>query len=85
MSAVAGMFVWLDLTAWLGEATWEAEWELFEKVAYEGHVVLTPGRDCHAKEPGYFRLCFASLPVESLKIGVARMEKVLDRIKNSSS
>lgn len=75
--ATAGMFVWLDLKAWLKDQTWEAEWELFSKMAEEALVVLTPGKDCHAEEPGYFRLCFACMPREALTVAVERMERFL--------
>jgi 1-aminocyclopropane-1-carboxylate synthase len=75
--AQAGMFVWIDLRRWLPEPTWEGEWTLFSQLANEAHVVLTPGKDCHAEEPGFFRCCFAAMPAECLPVAVDRMAQVL--------
>ncbi len=86
VEAEAGMFVWLDLRAWLprcgsgtdggsggdGDAAWEAERALWRRVC-AARVILTPGRDCHAAAPGFFRLCFAWMPAEALPVAVARI------------
>ena len=37
------------------------------------------GKDCHAAEPGYFRMCYAAAPVEGALAGVARIRSVLKR------
>jgi 1-aminocyclopropane-1-carboxylate synthase len=68
------MFVWLDLRAHLGPAAeWEAERRLWRRLHDRCRVLLTPGEDCHAREPGFFRLCFAWMPPEALGVCVARM------------
>ena len=36
------------------------------------------GKDCHAPEPGYFRICYAAAPVEALLIGIARMRSHIE-------
>jgi 1-aminocyclopropane-1-carboxylate synthase len=73
--AVAGMFVWIDLSAYLPENTWEGEAKLWERVCDECKVILTPGSSCHAKDPGFFRLCFAWVPKDALVDAVDRIEK----------
>lgn len=75
--AQAGMFVWIDLREWLPEATWEGEKTLWERICDECKVILTPGESCHAREPGYFRLCFAWMPKESLEEAISRIKSKL--------
>lgn len=75
--AAAGMFVWIDLSAYLPEDTWEGEAKLWERVCEKCKVILTPGSACHAAAPGFFRLCFAWVPKEALVDAVDRIEKEL--------
>ena len=77
--AVAGMFVWIDLSAHLPENTWEGEAKLWERVCDDCKVILTPGSSCHAAAPGFFRLCFAWVPKEALVDAVVRIEKEFAR------
>jgi 1-aminocyclopropane-1-carboxylate synthase len=70
---VAGMFVWVDLRRWLRGEGWPAEAALWETLCDDCKVILTPGRACHAAEPGFFRLCFAWVPQEALEAAVARV------------
>ena len=79
LPAVAGMFVWVDLRAWLAPGGgWEAEAALWEAVCEECHVILTPGRACYAAEPGFFRLCFAWVPPLALRDALERLGAFLD-------
>jgi aspartate/methionine/tyrosine aminotransferase len=75
--AEAGVFVLLDLRSLLTEPTWEAEHDLWLRILDETKVNLTPGAACHAGEPGFFRLCYAGLPVEIVEIGVDRLLRAL--------
>lgn len=77
VTARAGMFVWVDLRRWLPTATWQAEAALWQKLCNDAKVILTPGESCHAKEPGFFRVCFAWVPKEALADAVARLKEVL--------
>lgn len=40
-------------------------------------VILTPGKDCHAAEPGFFRLCFAWMKPEALPEAVRRIKLLM--------
>lgn len=40
-------------------------------------VILTPGKDCHAAEPGFFRLCFAWMPPKALPEAVRRIKLLM--------
>lgn len=75
--AVSGMFVWVDLRRWLAEPTWEAEEEFWRNVCDRCKVILTPGKDCHAAEPGFFRLCFAWMPPKALPEAVRRIKLLM--------
>ena len=63
----AAMFAWLDLrSALAAEPSWADERRLFERMHGAdpandgGGVLLTPGGDCFASEPGFFRACWAA-------------------------
>jgi DNA-binding transcriptional MocR family regulator len=43
----------------------------------EGNVNLTPGSACRIAEPGFFRLCYAALPVEHVVEGIERVGELL--------
>ena len=59
---------------WLAEPTWEAELAFWQRVCDNCKVILTPGFDCHAAEPGFFRLCFAWMPLEALSEAIGRLK-----------
>jgi aspartate/methionine/tyrosine aminotransferase len=79
MPAGAGVFVLLDLRPFLAEASWEAEDALWRLILDRAEVNLTPGAACHVGEPGFFRLCYAGLPIETVEVGVDRLTDVLSR------
>jgi DNA-binding transcriptional MocR family regulator len=43
----------------------------------EANVNLTPGSASRISEPGFFRLCFASAPSETVIEGVRRLGQVI--------
>jgi len=71
--AEAGVFTVLDLRPYLTEQTWDAERELWLRILDNARVNLTPGSACHNGEPGFFRLCYAGLPTETIEVGVRRL------------
>lgn len=79
MPACAAMFCWLDLRSLLREPTFAAEFQLWKEVLDEQKVVLTPGEACHYAEPGFFRLCYASMPPEHLKVACARLAAFVEK------
>jgi 1-aminocyclopropane-1-carboxylate synthase len=76
--AGAGVFVLLDLRSRLAAPTWEAERALWLEMLDRAGVNLTPGAACHAGEPGFFRLCYAGLPTETVEAGVRRIVRLFD-------
>ncbi len=73
----AGFFVVCDLRAHLSEASWEGERRLWARLLAEARVNLTPGEACRIAEPGFFRLCYASMPAAAVREGVARLGRAL--------
>ena len=47
------------------------------EILERAQVNLTPGAACHIVEPGFFRLCYAGLPVATTEEGVRRVVQLL--------
>nr|CAB3464184.1 unnamed protein product [Digitaria exilis] len=69
----AGLFVWVDMRPLLEEATVEGELSLWRKVVDEARLNISPGSSCHCSEPGWFRVCFANMSVETLDVALQRL------------
>jgi aspartate/methionine/tyrosine aminotransferase len=78
LPAGAGLFVWLDLRAYLPEPTFEAETALARRIFTEAKLNLAPGGTFHCPEPGWFRLCFATIP-DSVTTAITRLADHLNR------
>ena len=76
-----GLYCWVDLRRLLTSNTIDGEKELWKKLLYELKVNITPGCACHCSEPGWFRLCFASIDEENIGIVFTRLRSFLKRIK----
>lgn len=85
LPSAGGMFVWVDLSAWLREQTWAEEARLWQACVDDPacKLVMTPGRDFKSEKPGCFRLCFAAVSKthmrETLTTGVRRLAAFLSR------
>jgi aspartate/methionine/tyrosine aminotransferase len=75
--AEAGVFVLLDLRPHLAAPTWEAEHALWLRILERARVNLTPGAACRVGEPGFFRLCYAGAPTDTVEVAVRRIAKLL--------
>jgi len=75
--AEAGVFALLDLRSYLTDQTWEAEHALWLRILDGADVNLTPGAACHVGEPGFMRLCYAGLPIETVEVGFERLHRTL--------
>jgi len=75
----ASMFLWVDLRGALPSrrAEWEDERALFERMCEKG-ILLTPGQDCFAEEPGFFRACWAASPPEAHATAAERIASFLE-------
>ncbi|KAK0605716.1 hypothetical protein LWI29_029960 [Acer saccharum] len=66
----AGLFCWVDMRHLLSSNTFEAEIELWKKIVYDVKLNISPGFSCHCTEPGWFRVCFANMSEETLKLSI---------------
>ncbi|KAF3545697.1 hypothetical protein DY000_02009253 [Brassica cretica] len=74
----AGLFCWVDMRHLLRSNTFEAEIELWKKIVYEVKINISPGSSCHCNEPGWFRVCFANMSEETLKVALIRLKMFVD-------
>jgi aspartate/methionine/tyrosine aminotransferase len=79
--AEAGFFVICDLRPWLDEPSWAGEDRLWRRIVDEAKVNLTPGAACRIAEPGWFRLCFASVAPAAVLAGIGRTASVLAALR----
>ncbi|CAI9755475.1 unnamed protein product [Fraxinus pennsylvanica] len=75
LKANAGLFCWIDLKRLLKEPTFEAEKELWHLIIDEVKLNVSPGASFHCSEPGWFRVCFANMDDETMKIALSRIHK----------
>jgi 1-aminocyclopropane-1-carboxylate synthase len=70
----AGLFAVLDFRVCLSEPSFAAEQEIFEKMVMQAKVLLTPGQEMGFPEPGYFRICYASVDASTLFLALQRIK-----------
>lgn len=80
----AGLFCWVNMKHLLSSNTFEAEMELWKKIVYDVNLNISPGSSCHCTEPGWFRVCFANMSEETLKLAMERLKSFVDSINMSS-
>ncbi len=78
MPAEAAFFVICDLRRHLDEATYAGEQRLWTRLLDQSNVNLTPGEACRIAEPGFFRLCYAGVPIEAVELAIERMGRQLN-------
>ena len=66
IKAQASMFCLINLRCLLKADTFDAERELYDLLHSEAGIVLTPGQTCHCPIPGWFRVCYAWVPLDAL-------------------
>ncbi|GLT44242.1 hypothetical protein SLA2020_181510 [Shorea laevis] len=76
----AGLFCWVDMRRLLSSDTFEAEMELWKRIVYEVKLNISPGSSCHCTEPGWFRVCFANMSEDTLKVAMRRLKVFVESI-----
>ena len=70
----AGMFVYFNLRHLVPRfPTFADEQRLWTHIYEAAKVVLTPGNDCASREAGWFRMCFAAVDSDTLRVGIRRV------------
>ncbi|KAL8106924.1 1-aminocyclopropane-1-carboxylate synthase-like [Apium graveolens] len=75
LQANAGLFFWMDLRRLLKEPTVEAEMDLWRVIINEVKLNVSPGSSFHCSEPGWFRVCYANMDNETMRIALRRIKK----------
>lgn len=79
--AEAGLFVYVDFSSLLSEKSFEGEAALTRLMMEYARVVLTPGESQHERTPGMYRICFAWVSPEVLRIAMERLSKLVAKIR----
>ncbi|EHK96099.1 putative 1-aminocyclopropane-1-carboxylate synthase-like protein 2 [Glarea lozoyensis 74030] len=84
----AGLFIWMDLSPFLGTPTkekdgWALEKDLNTRLSKAG-VLMSSGAPYHNETPGWFRLVF-SREKDLVEEGLRRVIEVVKDMKNTSS
>ncbi|KAL6496812.1 acetyl-coenzyme A synthetase 2 [Orobanche hederae] len=73
----AGLFCWMDLRHLLKEPTFEGEVGLWRVIISDVKLNVSPGSSFHCHEPGWFRVCFANMDDETMKVALRRIRMFL--------
>ena len=79
VTAQAGMFVYFDLSDIIHTVDEEAT--VSKLFMTRARMVLTPGNTQHDPKPGMFRICYAYVSPDVLRIGMERFRKVVTAIR----
>lgn len=77
VDSMGGLFCWIDLRHVLRSSSKEEEMKLWKHLLYKVGLHLTPGTSCWCEEPGWFRLCFATVDDETLLVAFLRFHKFM--------
>ncbi|XP_055819608.1 1-aminocyclopropane-1-carboxylate synthase-like [Solanum dulcamara] len=69
----AGLFFWMDLRRLLKESTFDDELELWHIIINKVKLNISPGCSFHCSEPGWFRVCFANMNDETMRVALRRI------------
>jgi aspartate/methionine/tyrosine aminotransferase len=82
VKAQAGMFVYCDFSSWLPMHTFEGEAMLGRFFQDQVRIVMTPGECQRDDKPGMFRICYAWVTPNVLRIAMDRLKLVaLDMVQ----
>jgi aspartate/methionine/tyrosine aminotransferase len=79
--AKAGIFVYCDFSSLLRVDNFDGEDELARLFENYARIVMTPGSSQRDDKPGRFRICYAFVSVEVLKVAVLRLTYVASMLK----
>ncbi|XP_047335617.1 1-aminocyclopropane-1-carboxylate synthase 2-like, partial [Impatiens glandulifera] len=78
----AGLFCWMDLRHMLKGGTTQEEISLWQVIINQVKLNISQGSSFHCSEPRWFRVCFANIDNETVKIAQKRFGKFVrdDRV-----
>ncbi|CAK9156582.1 unnamed protein product [Ilex paraguariensis] len=81
----AGLFFWMDFRRLLKEPTLEAEMELWRTIIAHPKLNVSPGSSFHCSEPGWFRVCFANMDDETMRLALRRIKNFVIQAKGQQA
>ena len=81
VNAKAGIFVYADFSSLLPQPTPEGEAKFTSLLLEAARIFMTPGHSMHDSKPGMFRICYCVVTPEVLEIAMARLEKIVAKIR----
>lgn len=80
--AVSGIFAFADFRVFFPSVPGSYEDEdNVSKMLCDVGVIFTPGKSCHCQIPGFFRICYAWLPIAAVKEMTRRIAALLKSVK----
>ena len=79
--AEAAMFVYVDFSSLLPVKTMEWEAKLSQLFVEHARLILTPGESMRERMPGMFRICYAWVEPEVLRVGMERLSRIVAKIR----
>lgn len=76
--AVGSLFVWFDLSRFLGADTEAAEMELWQRMYDETGILLTSPVGQGSPERGWYRMVFSCVSYADLTVAMERLEKFIE-------
>ncbi len=80
--AVSGIFIYCDFSSLLPEQTFEGEAKFATLVQEGARIVLTPGHSQRDEKPGMFRICYAWVNQEVLRVAMTRLKTLAVDIRS---
>lgn len=82
IQAEAGILVYCDFSSLLRDDSFESESELGKLFEDYGRVVMTPGHSQRDNKPGRFRICYAYVTPEVLRVAMSRLSRICKVIRD---
>jgi 1-aminocyclopropane-1-carboxylate synthase len=83
--ASAGLFIYVDFSSLLPEPTMKGERDFQKQVQESAKLVMTPGSSLCDNRPGMFRICYACVSTDVLKIAMERLSDLVLKIRRGRS
>ncbi len=82
ISAKSGIFVYCDFSSLLPEQTFEGEAKFATLVQEGARIVMTPGESQRDEKPGMFRICYAWVNRDVLRVAMTRLKALTIDIRS---
>ncbi|KAF5935310.1 hypothetical protein HYC85_026439 [Camellia sinensis] len=74
----AWLFFWMDLRRLLEDSTFESEMALWRVIIHDVKLNVSPGSSFHCSELRWFKVCFANMDDETMRVALRRIQRLCD-------